>query len=61
MAKRPVPRQQLIDPADGRAFADPVEHIGEPSLWIYIIELGRRSEQAHCKSGRTAYARLTDV
>ena len=40
----PIPREQFIDPVDGVPVADPVEHIGQPCLRIYAVELGRRQQ-----------------
>jgi len=38
---RPIPRKQFIDPVDGMALANPVEHIGQPGLRVHAVELGR--------------------
>jgi hypothetical protein len=36
----PVPRQKFVEPVHGM-IVDAAEHIGEPSLGIKVVELGR--------------------
>lgn len=39
----PVPGQKLTEPLDSMII-DTCEHVGEPSLWIDVVELGGRDE-----------------
>lgn len=39
----PIPREQLLEP-DDRGVGDASEHVGEPRLWIDVIELGAHDQ-----------------
>lgn len=41
VAWSPIPRQQFVDPVDGMPVANPFEGIGQPSLRVHVVELGR--------------------
>ena len=45
-ARLPVPGQKLIKVLDG-VISDAGEHVGEPSLWVYVVELCRRDHRRH--------------
>jgi nucleoside phosphorylase len=45
-ARRPVPGQKLIKVLDG-VISDAGERIGEPSLWVHVVELRRRNQCHH--------------
>ena len=47
----PVPRQQLVE-AGLRRVGGAGEDVGEPSVWIYVVEPGRGDQ------GREELARL---
>src|SRR5271169_5861825 len=54
----PIPWQQFVKPPL-REAGDAGEHIGEPELWIDIIELGRYDQRCHdrgavCSAIRTS-------
>ena len=42
--RAPVPGQELVD-ALGRMIWQPGEHVGEPGLWVYIVELRGRDQR----------------
>ena len=42
----PIPRQQLVEPLDG-ILGDARENVGEPSLRIDIVHLGRDDQAVH--------------
>lgn len=42
----PIPREQLLEPSD-RGDGDASEHVGEPRLWIDVIELGAHDQCCH--------------
>jgi len=44
----PVPREQLVEPYL-RDIGDAGEHIGQPSQWINVVELGRHDQRGHCR------------
>src|SRR5580704_9686196 len=49
----PVPRQEVVQPVD-IVIVDPGQHVGEPSLRIDIVELGRLNECQHDRGALTA-------
>ena len=42
----PIPWQQFSNPAL-RHICDASEHVGQPCLWIGVIELGRHDQRGH--------------
>src|SRR5262245_43501116 len=44
----PIPWQQFSNPALGH-ICDASEHVGQPCLWINVIELGRHDQRGHCR------------
>ena len=44
----PIPWQQFSNPAL-RHICDASEHVGQPCLWIDVIELGRHDQCCHCR------------
>src|SRR6266545_1516739 len=44
----PIPWQQFGNPAL-RHICDASEHVGQPCLWINVIELGRHDQRGHCR------------
>jgi len=44
-----VPGQQLVQPSS-RVIGNPAQHVGEPSLWIDIVELGGGDQGVHRRS-----------
>lgn len=43
---RPVPREQLLQPAD-RSVGDTGKDVSKPGLWVDVIELGRHHQRGH--------------
>jgi hypothetical protein len=42
----PIPRQEFVDPV-GRMAGDPGQDVGQPGLWIDIIQFGSDNQTAH--------------
>lgn len=42
----PIPREQLLEPGD-RGVGDTSKNVGEPCLWIDVIELSARDQRCH--------------
>ena len=42
----PVPGQEVVDPLGGMILQAP-EHVGEPSVWVDMVELGALNKR-HC-------------
>jgi hypothetical protein len=52
----PIPRQELSDPL-GRMILHSREDIGEPSLWINVVELGGLDQGVDCRGTSAAFIR----
>jgi hypothetical protein len=52
----PVPRQQLVD-ALCRMIWQASEHVGEPSLWIDVVELGGGDQRVDDSRATAAFVR----
>ena len=55
----PVPRQQLVQ-ATERLVGDPLEPVGEPSLRIDVVELGRTDQPVHDRGPLAATIRAAE-
>ncbi len=49
----PIPWQEFVEPVDG-VIVDASQHVGEPSLRIDVIELGRRDQRGHDRGPASA-------
>src|SRR6478735_4954521 len=49
----PVPGQKLTQPLDSM-IVDASQHVGKPSLWIYVIELGGGDKGVDCRRSSAA-------
>ena len=54
MLAPPIPRQQVVDPLRG-VILQTRQDIGEPSLWVDVVELGGLDQRVDCGGALAAY------